>query len=165
LSGLGKEKSEGQKKLDSLETEVEILKTENDRLRHKVAELQAVKIAMEKENFSERFYQADRENKTLREANYKMNTQLTREYSEIQALKDENFEVKSENKEQKDTIQQLNKFLKETKDELDKKNMAVFALEKEIKSMELDFKKLENFSKGGFAFLNQSSNIYLNCLH
>lgn len=123
-------------------------KSENAKLRHKVSELQAFKNNTEKENFSEKFYQVDKENKKLKEVNYKATAQVTRDYSEIQSLKDENFELKSEAKEQTQTIAQLNKFLKETKDELDDKNMMVFEMEKEINAFRIEFKKLENFSKG-----------------
>lgn len=148
LTELTTEKTLLSGKLSTAETELEVQKSETAKLRHKVSELQNFKNNTEKENFSEKFYLSDKENKKLKEANYKVTTQVTRDYEEIQSLKDENFELKSEAKEQAQTIAQLNKFLKETKDELDDKNMLVFEMKKEISAFRIEFKKLENFSKG-----------------
>jgi archaellum component FlaC len=55
--------------------------------------------------------------------------------------------LRAENKEFKTNIQQLNEFLKDTKDHLDDKQMLVFNLEKELKSIDFEFNKLKDFSR------------------
>lgn len=58
--------------------------------------------------------------------------------------------MRAENKEFKTNIQQLNDFLRQTKDHLDDKQMTVFNLEKELKSIDFEFNKLQDFSRSKY---------------
>jgi len=134
--------------ITKLECEIEAKNSEMARLQHKVASLMEFKDAAIKDDYAQKYFLSHRENQQLRDANYKLTSQSTRDQQHLQQLKDELFETSAGAKEHSENITQLNKFLKETKDMLDSKSMAVFELEKQIKSMGLEFRKLENFSKG-----------------
>lgn len=72
---------------------------------------------------------------------------MTRDYADIQLLKDQNFELKVGQREVQGNLDQLNGFLKETKDELDFKNMTIFKKEKEFKDLRGELLKIQDFSK------------------
>lgn len=61
----------------------------------------------------------------------------------IQRLKDEIFEVSSRSKEDKTTIDQLERFLNDSKNDLDAANMRIFELENGMKTSTIDFHKQE----------------------
>ncbi|CAI2382299.1 unnamed protein product [Moneuplotes crassus] len=147
LAALIKDKTESSSKLLEAVTECESYKSQLTTVKARIIELESYKKVHQKENFKEKYYTLLKQNKMLKEANYQSTDQLTRDYSEMQSLKDSNFDLKSTNKELSSTLAQLKKFLSDTKDSLDERNMTLFKLEKDANTLKQEHTKLELFNK------------------
>ena len=112
-------------------------------MKTELEELRGFKRKIKAENYETKLDQMTSENIKLKDSYNKVTEEITKSYSEMQLLKDQNFEFKSQVSELKQTNSQLNKFLSQTKDELDEKSLKLFEYENELSALRYEFKRNE----------------------
>lgn len=122
-------------------------KREAKAMKAELEELRSFKRRFKAENYEATIEQLSAENLKIKDSYNKVAEETTLSYSQMQSLKDQNFEIKSQLSDLKQTNSQLSKFLSQTKDELDEKSLKLFECQNELSALRYELKKNERAQK------------------